>query len=151
MPALDVVNLGKISEQEWSYAFEEKHRELIEKIYGSGDWKSYEPRDWFKQYFADGSYLPRHIQYCSKIHLFQGEIDVQTPFEDALELRSTCMSKGTPLASFNGIPDVGHGFSPRKGLRNWRDTVGPMEPDVPIKIAEEAAAVFGLAHDKFLK
>ena len=136
----DATGDGRVSEQEWRYVFEQQHKYGELQIHDpSMPWRSLKPRSWAAQYEAEGDYLPRHIQFCAKIHVFHGEIDIQTPFEDALELRDSCQDRGTPLASFHSYPGEGHAFSPRTGLKGWRDTIGPMDPQLQRDIAEAAA------------
>ncbi len=69
---------------------------------------------------------------------------MQTPFEDALNLKTSCKDKQTPLAEFKSYPGLGHGFSPRVGLRGWKDTTGPMDTKVLQDIAAAATRAFGL-------
>ncbi|MGE3680595.1 MAG: alpha/beta hydrolase family protein [Bdellovibrionales bacterium] len=82
--------------------------------------------------------MQKRTQFCGKSRVFHGEVDVQTPFEDALELRDRCKIRGTPLRSFHPYPELGHAFSPRVGYRGWKDTQGPMDSRVQEDIATAA-------------
>ena len=120
---------GQITEQEFNYTNKQIWKQLVEAAYDdSKPWKMTEPRAWLREYLAEGSYLPREMPFCSKIHVFQGEVDQDTPFEDALTLRNSCNAAHTPLASFNNYPNLEHALSPYIGYKNWQDTMGPMDP-----------------------
>ncbi len=131
---------GQVSLQEFSYVLETGNRQFTAALFDkSTPWPDQSmPREWFQQYYNEGPYLPRALKLCAKIHLFQGEIDVETPFEDALELNDGCLRQGTPLASFISYPEMGHGFSPRVGYKKVRDTVGPATPKLAADIAGQA-------------
>ncbi len=87
----------------------------------------YPPRIWFKEYFSESDYLARQVKFCKLTYVFQGELDPEVPFEDALRLRNSCTAAGTQLASFNHYPQLGHFFSPYTGYKKWHYTMGPME------------------------
>ncbi len=141
---IDLTGDGRVSLQEHAYALEKNTRDFFALLNDQAKpWPEKSiPREWFQQYVAEGPYLSRQLPYCAKIHLFQGEIDIQTPFEDALELNESCAKSGTPLASFISYPELGHGFSPRVGYKKVRDTIGPIAPKLALDIAEQARKSF---------
>ena len=75
--------------------------------------------------------------------VYQGEIDIQTPVEDAFELQEHCKSLGKDIEVFHTYPDLGHGFSPNVGISKWRKTVGPIEDRVVQDIADDLLKRFG--------
>jgi pimeloyl-ACP methyl ester carboxylesterase len=139
---MDLMGEGKISEQDWSYYWNTQYRAGMAAIKTpTSPLPLSFPTLWWQQMFAMGPLLPRWQKQCGKVSVFQGEVDAQTPFEDALELKASCSNQRTPLRSFKNYPDLGHAFSPRVGLKNWRDTEGPLSPSTALDIATEAASV----------
>lgn len=136
---MDITKDGYISHSEQRFYFEQASRDFLKAVHDEkSPWAGTIPRAWFSQYIAEGSFTQRFAVFCSKIHVFHGEADAQTPFEDALELRQTCLDSGSPLNSFSSFRDSGHGFSPRIGLRGWKNTIGPMDANVLKQIGEVA-------------
>lgn len=130
---------GQVTDQEFRYFLETQIKLFFHLIQDpTQKWDDRYSRDFYAQYIAEGAYLERFSALCSKLHLFQGEVDIQTPFEDALELNDTCSARGAPLASFDTFPGDGHGFSPRVGYRLIRDTIGPIDARVPERLKIQA-------------
>jgi len=130
---------NKISIQEFNFVNEQAFKSLIELIHDSSQpWMLNEPRDWFAQYFQEAPFLKRELIFCKKMHVFQGQVDPQSLFEDALEIRSACQGHKTPLASFNSYPGLTHGFSHYTGYKKWRYTMGPIDPQVVSDVTLEA-------------
>jgi pimeloyl-ACP methyl ester carboxylesterase len=135
----EATNEGKISEQRWRFKLESDHRRDISLIMSdTSPWPGNVSRAWYREYLKEGKYLDRHSAFCERLHVFHGEADVLSPFEDAMELKTVCDQKKKPLASFHDYPDLGHCFSRRNGLRNWRDTYGPIEQNVLVDLATTA-------------
>jgi hypothetical protein len=133
---MDVTADGKISHSEQRFYFEQANRNFMRMVADdSAPWGMRIPREWFRQYIAEGAFLERFAKFCSKVNIVHGEVDMQTPFEDVLELKALCASRNTPLKSFASFRDLGHGFSPRVGLKSWKDTIGPIDTNVLAYIA----------------
>ncbi|HSW69116.1 MAG TPA: prolyl oligopeptidase family serine peptidase [Gammaproteobacteria bacterium] len=131
-------NVNKISIQEFNYTNEQIFKNLNHIMNDrSQPWPLNEPRDWFIQYFKMDAFLKHELPLCSKMHVFQGEVDPQTLFEDALEIRNTCLTNQTPLASFKSYPGLTHGFSHYTGYKGWRYTIGPIDPQVVSDVTDE--------------
>ena len=104
---LDRTRDNRVSEQEFRYHFEGEFRYYSDLIWNEQlPWPLSVPRKWFQERELAGALLSRLIPLGEKIHLFQGELDVQTPFEDALELKDACASNEHALASFQ-LPRIG--------------------------------------------
>jgi len=143
LPVVDATHDGLLSIQEWRYVFEQQHKSFMVAINSdTSPWNRSTPKLWFREYNSEGSHLTRFLKFCAKINVFQGEIDVQTPFEDALELRDQCLMQKTPVASFQSYSGLGHAFSPRIGYKNWIDTIGPMDTKVPTDIGNALKKFF---------
>jgi dienelactone hydrolase len=126
--AFNAASEGKINEQRWRYKLEsEERREIASRT----------PAKTRGEFLKEESYLERELVFCERLHLFHGEVDALSPFEDVLELQAACKAKGRALASFKSYPALGHCFSPRSGLRHWRDTRGPIEQTVLTDVATE--------------
>lgn len=124
----------KISIQEFNFTNEQFFKKFSNKLQDMPKpWSN-----WLAQYFQEDAYLERQLPFCHKMHVFQGEVDANTLFEDALEIRNSCRANQTPLASFNSYPGLTHGFSPYTGYKGWRSTMGPVDPQVIKNITKEA-------------
>lgn len=127
----------RICEVEARYYYEQTSKGRLREIRDTNTpWELSVPKQWFLEFFEHGPWLKERLPFCTKTRVFQGEIDIATPFEDALELRDACVKNQTPLLAMKSYPGLGHVFSPRIGYRNWMDTAGPADP----RVAEDVAA-----------
>jgi pimeloyl-ACP methyl ester carboxylesterase len=101
-------------------------------------WTQGIPRQWFSQYFDEGAFAERFAAFCQDLIFFHGEIDEQTPLNEALQIIEKCSAKGHPIEGIWTYPGLGHGFSPKTGLKQWRLTVGPLDPQVATDIGKKA-------------
>jgi pimeloyl-ACP methyl ester carboxylesterase len=81
------------------------------------------PITWYRQYLAAPANSERLKQVIAKKFVFQGELDPQTPIDEADKF----VSAGVKDLTIFRYPNLGHGFSPDK---NGKPTLGPIDQRV---------------------
>ena len=87
------------------------------------------------------SRVPLHealSKYSGDIHVFTGELDVQTQPSQALALKQACQRTQKKNCSVTLVPGVGHNFSAPKGHRLIHPTAGPVSPSFQNTLRELA-------------
>lgn len=135
LTSLSGVSASGVTLAQWQQGFSadnERFWSSTEDV--SAPWTYRLPREWYRQYAAEGSYLKRELKLCHKTVVLHGEQDAQTPFQDARELKEKCALSGKKLAGFRSFPGMGHGLTlsrPSDGM----DALGPMESRTADEVA----------------
>ncbi|MGE0527405.1 MAG: hypothetical protein AB7G93_06725 [Bdellovibrionales bacterium] len=81
-----------ISEAELLSAREKQLADLYECLRDSSEEEDCQgqPRKWFLGFLAEGPLFERYLKYCGRLHIFQGEADAYTPFNEAVKIREAC-------------------------------------------------------------
>jgi dienelactone hydrolase len=81
--------------------------------------------------FDRGPIYDKTLSLKIPVYVFTGELDIQTPPEEAMELENRAKKAGNSRIKVVIVPGVGHGFSPPRPPRKQRLldlTIGPVDP-----------------------
>lgn len=136
----DIDRDGRLSEGEWRFYWTNELSILMRQVRDDTvPWTAQIPRLWFRQYILEGGYLDRQAVFCDRTVIFHGELDDQTPYEDAVSLKTLCDLRRQPLRMYT-YGALGHGFSPRRGFRFWQNTLAPIDARVTQDLTREVSA-----------
>jgi pimeloyl-ACP methyl ester carboxylesterase len=135
----DVDRDARLTEGEWRFYWSNELQVFLRQVWDETlPWSGNVPRAWFRQYLQEGAYFDRQTVFCDRTTVFHGELDDQTPYDDALSLKAICDLRRQPLRVYS-YGSLGHGFSSRRGFRFWQNTLAPIDPRVATDLSREAA------------